>query len=68
MKKKSSENVPVVRRNFFAILELNDIGVNIHVNNTILQRNLDLALIEDSDIVLGQLPVTTDADKDWSIF
>ena len=60
--------LPIVWGCFLAILEFNDISVDIHVKDAVLQRNLDLPLIENSDIVPGQFPVTTDANEDWSIF
>ena len=49
-------NVPVVRRYFLAISELNDISVDIHVKDTVHQRNLNFALnrfIEDNNIPPG---------------
>ena len=59
--------LPIVGRCFLAILEFYDISVDIHVKDAVLQRNLDLALIENSDIAPGQFPVTTNAKKDGSI-
>ena len=38
------KNLPIVGRCFLAILEFNNISVGIHVIDTVLQRNLDLAL------------------------
>ena len=54
--RRNLKRLPVIGRYFFVILELNDIGEDIHVKDAVLQWNLDLALnsfIEDSNISPG---------------